>query len=112
MILVEKKLNVSFSKVKYHDIALRIGLDSGLGGDDMQTFDIHRARIPTSLCKQIVEDLDIVMNQYGEPRSQKNEEARSRFLAPVSRQRPLRFSYLFFSLLNLLPAFQSHYCTS
>ena len=53
----------------------------------MQAFDIYRARIPTALFKAIVEDLDIVMNQYGEPRDHKNELARSRFLAPVSAQR-------------------------
>ena len=55
-------------------------------GADMKTFDIHRARIPTSMFKDIVMDLQIAMNQYGEPLDHKNEEARSRFLAPVSAQ--------------------------
>jgi len=38
--------------------------------------------VPTSLFKSIV-DLEIVMNECGEPRNNKNEEVRSRFLAPV-----------------------------
>ena len=84
--LLEKGLDVSFSKVTYRDIAPRVGLDPLLKGNDMQTFDVHRARIPTALFKEIVEDLGIAMNQYGEPRDHKNEEARSRFLAPVSAQ--------------------------
>jgi len=65
--LLAKGPDVSFSKVAYRDIAPRVGLDPLLKGNDMQTF-------------------DIVMNQYGEPRDHKNEEARSRFLAPVSAQ--------------------------
>ena len=84
--LLAKGLDVSFSKVTYRDIAPRVGLDNLLKGNDMHTFDIHRARIPTPLFKAIVEDLGIVMNQYGEPRDHKNEAARSRFLAPVSAQ--------------------------
>lgn len=80
MILVEKGLNVSFSKVKYRDIAPRVGLKFELAGKDMPTFDIHRARIPTSLFKDIIGDLQVIMKQYGEPARHKNEEARSRFL--------------------------------
>jgi hypothetical protein len=82
--LVEKGLNVSFSKVTYFDIAPRVGLEPLLGWTDMQTFNIHRARIPTSLFKQIVADLQIVMYQFGDPQEHVNEEARSRFIAPVS----------------------------
>jgi len=84
MILAEKGLNVSFSKVKYREMAPRVGLDPYGSGSDMQTFDIRRARIPTSLFKDIVQDLEISMKQYGEPNEQANEEARSRCLAPVS----------------------------
>jgi len=50
----------------------------------MKTFEIHRARIPTSMFKEIVGDLDMAMYQYGEPLDHANEEARSRCLAPVS----------------------------
>ena len=86
MILVDKGLNFSFSKVKYRDIAPRVGLKFELAGNDMQTFDIHRARILSSLFKDIIGDLQVVMKHYGEPARHKNEEARSRFLAPVSAQ--------------------------
>ena len=82
--LLEKGPDASFPKVTFRDIAPRVGLDPLLKGNDMETFGVHRARIPTALFKAIVEDLGIVMNQYGEPRDHQNEEARSRFLAPVS----------------------------
>ena len=51
----------------------------------MPTFIVHRARIENSLFKKIVEDLEAAMNQYGAPLDHSNEEARSRFLSPVSR---------------------------
>ena len=104
LFFVEKGLNISFSKVKYRDIAPRVGLDPFLGGRDMKTFKIYRARIPTSLFKEIVEDIDIAMNQYGEPVDHNNEEARSRCLAPV---RAHIYRILFpdlLSLLTLIPA--------
>ena len=72
--------------MKYRDIAPRVGLKFELAGEDMPTFDIHRARIPSSLFKDIIGDLQVIMKQYGEPTRHKNEEARSRFLAPVSAQ--------------------------
>ncbi|KAK2467391.1 hypothetical protein APHAL10511_000626 [Amanita phalloides] len=75
-------LYLSF-KVKYRDIAARVDLDNTLAGNDMPQFFIHRARIPTRLFKDIVSDLEVIMNQYGEPVNHKNEEARSRFLAPL-----------------------------
>ena len=104
LFFVEKDLNVSFSKVKYRDIAPRVGLVPFLEGRDMKTFEIYRARIPTSLFKEIVEDLDIAMNQYGEPYYHNNEEARSRCLAPVSAHIYwIPFPDLL-SLLTLIPA--------
>ena len=104
--LTEKGVNVNFSKIRYHDIAPTVGLESTLASYDMPTFEIHRARIPTSLFKLIVGDLEIVMNPYGEPRDHKNEKARSRFLAPVCSK--VSFAT---SSLTLLPAFQSHDCS-
>jgi hypothetical protein len=103
--LVAKGLDVSFSKVTYRDIAPRVGLDPLLKSNDMQVFDIHYARIPTSLFKAMVEDPDIVMDQYGEPCDHKNEEARSRFLAPVSTQ-SASFVKIF---THTSPAFQSYH---
>jgi len=106
MTLPEKGLDVSFSKVKYREIAPRIGLDPAARGNDMKTFHIHRARIPTSLFKEIVADLEMTMKQYGEPIQHENEEARSRFLAPVSD------SFLPNAVaLTFLSAVQSHNCS-
>ena len=82
--LAEKGPNVSFSEVEYLDIAPRVGLKPTLQGRDMKTFDIHRARILTSLFKEIVEDLDVAMYQYGGPDYHDNVEVMSKYLAPVS----------------------------
>ena len=67
----------------------------------MKTFDIHRARIPTSMFKGIVYDIQTAVNQYGEPLDHQNEEARSRCLAPVSSH-----SLALFPLLTLILAAQ------
>jgi hypothetical protein len=103
-ILVEKGLNVSFSKVKYRDIAPRVDLQPGLQGRDMSTFDIYRARIPNSLFREIISDFQVMMKQYGDPVYHKNGEARSRFLAPVSETLCL----CEILVLTLLSAIQSH----
>ena len=51
---------------------------------DMNTFDILCTRISTSMFKDIVCDIQITLNQYGEFLDHQNVEARSRCLAPVS----------------------------
>jgi hypothetical protein len=61
-----------------------VGLKPTYLGADMKMFNIYRARIPTSLFKEIVKDLEIVMNQYGDHSDHENVEARSGLLAPVS----------------------------
>jgi len=40
----------------------------------MKMFEIYRARIPSSMFRDIVEDLDVVMNQYGDPVDHNNED--------------------------------------
>jgi hypothetical protein len=67
--LTEKGLNINFSTISYHDIARMVGLDPLSAGKDMSTFEIHRARIPTSLFKLIIGDFEIIMNQYGEQKA-------------------------------------------
>lgn len=79
-----KGLDVSFSRVKYDQIAPFVGLEPSLCLRDAPTFEMHRARIPNALFKEIIEDIEIVMKQYGPPSDHQNEEARSRFLAPAS----------------------------
>jgi hypothetical protein len=105
IIFLEKGLNVNFSKVPYGDIASQFGLDPLLEGADMKTFEIHRARIPTSMFKAIMEDVSVIMEQYGERVGDQNAEARSRYLAPVSAQRfPLFLLCLFVLELMFLSA--------
>ena len=70
--------------VKYPDIAPLVGLNHTLEGNDMKTFDIDRARIPTPLFKKIVEDLDIAMYQYGDPIYHNNEEARLKCISKIT----------------------------
>jgi hypothetical protein len=81
---LEKGLQVNFSKLKYGDIAPFVGLDPSLGCMDAPPFEVKLARLPTQLFRQIVEDIQLVMKQYGPPDDHLNVEARSRFLAPVS----------------------------
>jgi hypothetical protein len=78
-----KGLDVSFSKVKYYQIAPFVGLEPSLYLRDAPTIEMHRARIPNALFKDIIEDIEIVMKQYGPPSDHQNEEAGSRFLAPA-----------------------------
>ncbi|KAH9006404.1 hypothetical protein EDB86DRAFT_3144168 [Lactarius hatsudake] len=73
--LAEQGLNVSFSNVKYRDIASFF--------NDATLFDLRRSRIPTTLFKNIVLDMDVLLIQYGPPAEQSDAEARSRFLAPI-----------------------------
>ena len=52
--------------------------------NDVKTFHLHRSRIPTALFKSIIEDIDVMLVQYGPMIEHQTEEARSRFLSPVS----------------------------
>jgi len=76
-------LDVSFSKVKYESIAEFVGLDPLYSFEDAPTFELHRSRIPTSLFRRIVEDVDDMIMQYGPPEDHKTEESTSRFFSPV-----------------------------
>jgi hypothetical protein len=60
-----------------------VGLDPDWGLLNIPTFDLNRSRIPTSLFKDIVEDMDVLLPQYGNLRDHVTEDARSRFLSPV-----------------------------
>ena len=80
----EQGLDVSFSNIKYEDIASFVGLEPWHEFSDVKTFELHRARIPDTLFKDVLQDMDIMQMQYGPPNVHKTEEARSRFLAPVN----------------------------
>ncbi|TDL16569.1 hypothetical protein BD410DRAFT_795220 [Rickenella mellea] len=81
--MAEKGLDVSFSKVKYNEIAPFVNLDPADLFDDVPLFDLNRSRIPTSIFRTIVEDMDVLMMQYGPFQEHLNEEATSRTLAPI-----------------------------
>jgi hypothetical protein len=70
-------------KGNYAQSAPRVGLDPDLELQDIQTFEIHRSRIPTDLFQSIVTDMDAMIVQYGLPHVHKTNEARSRFFSPV-----------------------------
>ena len=75
-------LDVNFSKVKYKDIAALVGLDRFGNPEDIETFELHRSRIPT-LFRFIIEDMDPMLMQYGHLSDHITEEATSRFMSPV-----------------------------
>jgi len=80
---LEDGLGVNFSNVQYQDMAPFVGLDPNRKMKDIATFDLYRSRIPTSLFRSIVQDMDVLLPQYGPPDEHETEEATSRFLAPV-----------------------------
>jgi len=82
---VDESLKFSFSQIKFSDIAEYVGLEHEQKLKDLGTFDLYRSRIPTQLFRSIVEDMDLLTIQYGPLPDQRNEETRSRFLAPVRR---------------------------
>jgi hypothetical protein len=56
---------INFSNVRYEHIAPLVGLDPNFEMDDIGTFDLYRSRIPTALFKSIVQDIDVMLVQYG-----------------------------------------------
>ena len=77
---MEKGLNVSFSLVKFYDIARFVGLDRHAALRDIDNFKLHRYRIPTALFKAMVNDMDLMFMRLTEHQT---KEASSRFIAPV-----------------------------
>ncbi|KAF8219873.1 hypothetical protein L208DRAFT_1337115 [Tricholoma matsutake] len=82
-ILSEDHMDVSFANVKYMDMAPFMGLNPNRNMHDISTFDLYRSRIPTSLFESIVDDMDILLPQYGPIVEHQTEEATSQFLAPI-----------------------------
>ncbi|KIX05117.1 uncharacterized protein Z518_05989 [Rhinocladiella mackenziei CBS 650.93] len=58
-LLRENNLHVSFSNVKYVDIAPKVGLDPGTNGTDIPPFEMFRARLPSSVFSQTIADLEV-----------------------------------------------------
>lgn len=80
---VDEGLMLNLSEVKFHDIAGIVGLRGYQKLEGIRTFNLYRSRIPTKLFRSIVEDMDVLLTQYGPLPDQMNEETRSCFLAPV-----------------------------
>lgn len=82
-------MDISFSNVPYKDIAPSVGLNPIGNFFDAPLFDLHRSRIPTTLLKDIVMDMDALFMHFGTliptlMQQRLTEDARSRVLAPVS----------------------------
>ncbi|KAH0565329.1 hypothetical protein GP486_001273 [Trichoglossum hirsutum] len=77
---IQTGIRASFSKVKYKDIAPKVGLLPTAQGADIPVFPMFRARLTSEVFRKIIEDIDCLTAQYGTLRNHRNEEARSRFL--------------------------------
>lgn len=75
--------------MQYVDIAPFVGLNPDRYLHDIATFNFYRSRIPASLFRSIVQDMDVLLQQYGSPFEHATEEAISQFLAPVRTLRLL-----------------------
>jgi len=91
-VATEHNLNVSFSKVQYADIAPLVGLDPTIEGQDIPTFEMFHARLPSRIFPLIVDDLQMFETQYGPMNKHRNEEARSRYLSGVGSPNNFRNS--------------------
>jgi hypothetical protein len=81
--IIAHKIDASFSKILYSEIAPTVGLDPIRGGIDIPTFEMHRARLPHSTCYGILMDLKALTFQYGTADFHRNEEATSRWVSGV-----------------------------
>ncbi|KAF8347429.1 hypothetical protein F5887DRAFT_1172624 [Amanita rubescens] len=97
-ILTDHRLGGSFYNVQYRDMAAFVGLDPNRNMNDVATFDLYRSRIPTSLFKSIVEDMDLLLLQYGPPDEHETAEATSRFFAPIFNRLIGLFDFAFRNL--------------
>ena len=83
---LDNNLEVSFSRVRYGDIAPKIGLEASAEAQDIPSFPMFRARITNDLFRRILEDTREFTFQYRSLEYHDTEEARSRYLSAV---RPL-----------------------
>lgn len=85
--MIGNRLEVSFSRVKFQDIASRVGLDPVLKGRDIPNFPMSCALLPDKIFNLIVGDVMKLSKQYGTMDRHQNEEARARYLASVCHQK-------------------------
>ncbi|KAL2007614.1 hypothetical protein VTN00DRAFT_7596 [Thermoascus crustaceus] len=75
------KPDPSFFKVKYKDVAPKVGLVPYRLGNDIPTFQMYRAWLQDDLSWDILQELRGVTAQYGTPDFHPNEEATSRYIS-------------------------------
>ncbi|KAI9764334.1 MAG: hypothetical protein M1839_005965, partial [Geoglossum umbratile] len=80
-LLRDNNLEISFSRVKYKDIAPTIGLNLAVEGKDIPTCPMFQVRITNKPFRKILEDIQAFIYQYRPLEDQDVEEARSRFLS-------------------------------
>lgn len=80
---IGNKIEASFSRVKYVDIAPKVGLSAERRGDDIPLFDMSKARLEDDLFWEILKELSSNTQQYGTRDYQVSEEARSRVISAV-----------------------------
>jgi len=90
----EHGAGVSFSNVTYAQVAPHVGLEYWNELTDIETFELHRSRVPTDVFKSIVMDIDVMLMQYGSPPEHRTEEARSRFFSPVFNHLVKLFTFM------------------
>lgn len=78
-----KGLDVSFYRVGFEVVAPLVGLRPEVGLRDASSFPVYRARIPNRLFARIIDDIQVMTNNYGPLLEHENEEATSRVIAPV-----------------------------
>jgi hypothetical protein len=81
--LAAGRYELSFSRVTYKQMAPLYGFNPVKLTDDWPTFLVSRARLPGEVFLDIVQDMNLVLNQYGDPMAQKTEIARSSYLSPM-----------------------------
>lgn len=84
IIALENKLDVSFSNIKYQDIALIVGLEWGKNGHNMITFDIAHIQLPDEVFQKILLELKTFAFQYDSINIQKNKETRLIYFSVIS----------------------------
>lgn len=94
-ILTEDKIDISFSNVQYKEIAPIFGLDPNRNMSDIATLNLCRSRVPTSLFRSIVQDIDVLLPQYGPLIEHETEGVTSRFLAPIFNRLIAQFGFAF-----------------
>lgn len=77
------KPDPNFFRVKYKDVAPKVGLVPYRLGNDIPTFQMHRARLQDDLFWDILQELRGATAQYGTPDFHPNEEATSRYISAV-----------------------------